>query len=533
MKPNSYNTSNLLLTSDYRESISEDEFAITIDEVIRANSASDKLVELLEEQHPFYSGKTMNQVNRMRGYIFSQFSRVGICENALPYVFEELESGRDAYILAAAARAIRSSKLKTSEMGKFLVRGLQNITHLDTILSFDSYYQQWPMQNPTSATEEIIQSLSWLGSEASDVLPDLEDYIKNNQRNISRENLLRLNEAIQVIKNDESEKSDFCCTGYADARTKNRNLKYQHSKVSPGEILLEDQDEQKTCLDQFVKNKISLIAFIYTRCDNPLKCSLTVTKMAEIQGLLEKENLGHLVNMALISYDSFYDLPYRLKVYAEARDLKLNQNTKVFRSVSDFSLLRDYFNLGVNFTGELVNRHIIELFVLDGKGAILKTFLRKQINAEEVIRELKFFSKPKTGLKKVVAKTKIIARSVHTLLTPVLIFFLPKCPFCFAAYFSMLGITGAQFMPYVKYLFPFLITAIAINLYSILKMSRSRKDYFPFLLCLTGSLLIIISARYIPGKIWLIGGIVLLCTGTLMNNFPDLSKFIRKRISTL
>jgi protein SCO1/2 len=47
--------------------------------------------------------------------------------------------------------------------------------------------------------------------------------------------------------------------------------------------------------------------------------------------------------------------------------------------------LQDYFGLGVNFNGTIVNQHRIELFVLDPRGRIAKTFARLQWDVREVL----------------------------------------------------------------------------------------------------------------------------------------------------
>ncbi|MGH3989316.1 MAG: hypothetical protein ACRDTZ_18705, partial [Pseudonocardiaceae bacterium] len=50
-----------------------------------------------------------------------------------------------------------------------------------------------------------------------------------------------------------------------------------------------------------------------------------------------------------------------------------------------FEVLGDYFELGVNFGPALVNRHRIELFVLDRDGRVAATFARLQWDVPEVL----------------------------------------------------------------------------------------------------------------------------------------------------
>jgi protein SCO1/2 len=61
------------------------------------------------------------------------------------------------------------------------------------------------------------------------------------------------------------------------------------------------------------------VVFFYTRCDNPNKCSLTVTKLARLQKSIVEEQLEGLLRTAAITYDPAYDLPPRLKAYGDNR----------------------------------------------------------------------------------------------------------------------------------------------------------------------------------------------------------------------
>jgi protein SCO1 len=59
----------------------------------------------------------------------------------------------------------------------------------------------------------------------------------------------------------------------------------------------------------------------------------------------------------------------------------------MFRTRSEFTALREYFQLGVNFTGTTVNQHRIELFILDDRGEIAATFSRLQWEVPEVLEQ--------------------------------------------------------------------------------------------------------------------------------------------------
>src|SRR5688500_15909162 len=100
--------------------ISEQGFAARVDEIARgviANGCADEpwlaaarvqLVELLREDHAVYAERGGAAIVRMRGWILLALAKVGVREGELRYVLEELDNGRDPYLVAAAARALRS-----------------------------------------------------------------------------------------------------------------------------------------------------------------------------------------------------------------------------------------------------------------------------------------------------------------------------------------------------------------------------------------------------------------------------------------
>jgi len=161
-------------------------------------------------------------------------------------------------------------------------------------------------------------------------------------------------------------------------------------------IELEDQDGNTVTYSEFFSGKPCIVVFFYTRCTNPNKCSLTVTKLARLQEAIEEQFDG-LLKTAAISYDPEYDLPPRLKAYGENRGVAFSDNNRIFRTRSGFLELQEYFQLGVNFTGSTVNRHRIELFILDSQGEVAVTFTRLRWDIQEVLGQAKVLLSPGEG----------------------------------------------------------------------------------------------------------------------------------------
>ena len=160
-------------------------------------------------------------------------------------------------------------------------------------------------------------------------------------------------------------------------------------------IDLEDQDGNTLRSGTFFSGKPAIVVFFYTRCSNPNKCSLTITNLARLQKAIVEERLEGRISTAAITYDPEYDFPARLKAYGENRGVLLSDNHRIFRTRTGFHELQDFFQLGVNFTGSTVNRHRLELFILDSQGQLAVTFSRLQWDNHAVLEQAKILSMPK------------------------------------------------------------------------------------------------------------------------------------------
>lgn len=376
----------------------EETIAELVDAVRQSPERRDLLVQLLPERLPLYEGRSANETIRMRGYILAAFEQAGLPDAALPYVLEELENGRDAYLVAGAAKALRGLNSPTSRVVPFLLKAVENIKYVDDALTFECYKPRWPITNHTTALTEIFQIFGWLGAYAKAVLPDLEALCEERRDEFSQPIRAEIENAIDRIRSD-GRAAHACC----GAVSPNLGLavhtpREAHRKggFSTG-IELEDQAGNTLTYGTFFSRKPSIVVFFYTRCNNPNKCSLTVTKLARLQEAIVEEQLEGLLKTAAITYDPEYDLPSRLKAYGENRGVAFSDDDRIFRTRTGFRELQEYFQLGVNFTGSTVNRHRIELFILDSQGEIAATFTRLQWDVQEVIEQAKALLRPGQG----------------------------------------------------------------------------------------------------------------------------------------
>ena len=375
----------------------EESVAELVDAVKHSPERRDVLVQLLPERLSLYDGKSANATVRMRGYILAAFEQTGLPDAALPYVLEELENGRDAYLVAGAAKALRGLDPPTSRVVPFLRKAAENIEYSDDALTFESYKPRWPITNYTTALTEIFRTFGWLGTHAKSAIPYLEALREERRDELSRPRV-EIENAIDRIRSDGRAAHDCCGTVPANPSLVVYPLQKKHRKgLSISDIELEDQAGNTVTFGTFFSRKPSIVVFFYTRCDNPNKCSLTITKLARLQKAIGEEQLEGLLRTAAITYDPEYDLPRRLRAYGENRGVTFSDDNRMFRARSGFRELQEYFQLGVNFTGTTVNRHRIELFILDSRGEIAVTFARLQWDIQEVLEQAKALLSPGQG----------------------------------------------------------------------------------------------------------------------------------------
>lgn len=350
----------------------------------------DLLLQLLPEQISLYEGRSTNETIRIRGYIFAAFEQTGLPDVALPYVLEELESGRDAYLVAGAAKALRGLESPTSRVVPFLLKAIENVKDVDDALTFEHYKPRWPLASYTTALTEILQTLGWLGAHAKSALPDLEAMRETRRAEFSERTRREIADALNRIRSEGTVDQDCCSPVPQSAIITFHNPRERLRKGgSIRGVELEDQDGHILTYGEFFSGKPSIVVFFYTRCNNPNKCSLTITKLGRLQKAIADEGLEGLLKTAAITYDPEYDLPPRLKAYGENRAVTFGEDHRIFRTKTGFHELQETFQLGVNFTGTTVNRHRIELFILDSKGQIAASFARLQWDVQEALDQAK------------------------------------------------------------------------------------------------------------------------------------------------
>lgn len=482
----------------------EPQFAALVSSLAAAPAGREQLTEMLSENHPLYDQRGRAAIVRMRGWILLALSHAGVSDADLLFVLEELDTGADAYLVAAAARALRSYPVPSPDFAPFVIRAIANIRYHNEHVSFDNYGEYAVSSAGTSPVRELLATLVWLGPSARGVLHELES-LRAHPGGFSRKLLNDVDKAVKAIRASEQVNEadvDKCCAlpssvgsmfAWKDG--------FRRKSESIESIVFEDHEGAQITFKEFFQGHPSIVVFFYTRCDNPLKCSLTITKLGRIQKLLEERNVAGQIYTAAITYDPAFDSPKRLRFYGQNRGVNLDSRHRMLRTTDGFNALRKQFKLGVNFIESLVNRHRIEAYILDAEGRIAASFERLQWDesrvvdcAVEMLKEKFEKTKSESPVK---STTSPIRRSKASpmlgALASVGVAFFPKCPICWIAYLSMFGIAGLEQIPYSPWLQPLFLAVMLINLASVWFRGRSIGQMKAFYLVATGALLIMLS----------------------------------------
>jgi protein SCO1/2 len=469
----------------------------------RVDTARDPtdLIELLREDHVDYAGAAAAGVVRMRGWLYLALARFGLPPAALPYLFEELESGHDAYLVAAAAHALRTVPPDPIH-AKFLTAALRNTDGRDQPVSFERFGETTTANAPTSVVGEILSALERLGPMARNMSADLAQLLGADCL-LDPESHQRLAELTNSLRDQPAA---FCCSWPRGAQPKN-------SSVVPSASLaaarFEDQDGNMLTFSQLVIGHPTVVAFFYTRCDNPLKCSLTVAKLAQLQRQLQVAGVGEAIGIVVITYDPGYDHPARLRAYATSRGFCPTGSCRVVRAVEGFDVVRRHFSLGVNYAGTIVNRHKLELFVLDRRGKTAAAFERFQWDTAEIVATAQLvLNPPRRRIGQWLVTALGCAASIAVPL-------FPKCPVCWATYFSLFGALGLGTVPYSPWLRTLLVVAALCNLAIVVWRSVVTRWMLPSAPVVLGTIALLSAQAGIefPGQLWA-GGLLTLVGST-------------------
>jgi protein SCO1/2 len=397
------------------------------------------------------------------------------------------------------------------------MRAITHIRYRNEPVSFENYGEYGGGDNDTTPVQELLTTLRWLGRNAQPVLSELEQ-LRARPEKFPRTLLAGIDEAINAIAGKESIDNNSCCSlplGLKDKFSWTSNSRRGCEPVES--VIFEDHNNELITFGNFFQGQPSIVVFFYTRCDNPMKCSLSITKLARIQDSLVERGLADKINTAAITYDPEFDLPERIRGYGQNRGVQLNARHRMLRARDDVDSLRKHFRLGVNFIESLVNRHRVEVYILDRQGKIASVFERIHWNEEQVVqRAIEILHEESENKSQTRSKRNATASTLGTMASLGVAFF-PKCPICWAAYLSVFGIAGLDRIPYAPWLQPVLALIMLINLATVWLRSRATHRMLSFYFAVCGAAVILVSKLNHGWEKFAISGVLLTLAGSLLS----------------
>jgi protein SCO1 len=353
---------------------------IRVVEIGRGDSAyTETFLALLDERHAVYQGVGTPVVTRIRGALLLALGHRALPTAALPFVIEELETAHEAWLTAVAAHVLRKYPEPLPSFAQPLLSAILYIRHRDDVVRLANYAGHGPGGETTTAMAEVMRTIAWLGRCGMACLSSLEDLLAQNPGPAT--SAMAANAIKAICEDDQTPPAECCGCGEGPRAT---------LRVAPKDISglrLQDHSGAELSFAEAFHGRPSIVVFFYTRCDNPAKCPLTMYKFGSLQRLLQESELGDSIGTAAITYDPEYDRSERLLRYAQSWGAKPSPLHRVLRTVGDFSALRDYFELGVNFGASgIVNRHQLEAFVLDKNGHIAHVVARRPWDEAQLVR---------------------------------------------------------------------------------------------------------------------------------------------------
>lgn len=353
---------------------------------------ADDPVARLAEQSPAYSGRGSGDVDRLRGTLLAGFEASGLPPGALPFVLEELETGRSPYAVAAAAKGLRGAKPIPQAALPLLMQAIERFRSSDDRVGFDG--PAGADGRSTTVLVELIRSVAALGSDARPALGALREMLDGGPDEVSAAVRAELRKAIGAASRStapERTEGDACCAAeaWAAASPCCGGAGPALPGVSAiGDVAVQDQDGAVLTLAEALLGHPSVLTFFYTRCMNPDKCSRTVAKLARLQRRLADHAMKEGVNIVAMTYDPAFDQPARLRAYGADRGLRFGPRSRLLRTTGPFDAVRSHFDLGVGFGPVTVNRHRLDLFVLDSAGEVAGCFERMLWSEDAVLNAL-------------------------------------------------------------------------------------------------------------------------------------------------
>lgn len=319
------------------------------------------LLALLREDAPLYGGRGAVEAERLRAFVMARLAARGLADTLMPFALQELETSIDPYGIAAAARVIRRASAVPQETASLLGKALDRVRQIDEIVDLENY-PATPDPAGRTAVAETIEALAACPNGGSELRSLSRDARAGGY--LSSDVMALVDKALGRIGGGGA-----CCAGPA-ALPISATHATARTLAGVRDVLLENQDGVRMTVGDLFGARPALVAFFYTRCMNPDKCSRTISQLGRVFDELGRRRRANDVLVAAISYDPAYDDPGRLRRYGDDRKFPFAGFCQLLRTVEAFDPIRTALQLEVGYGQNTVNRHRLELMLVDRQGKI-------------------------------------------------------------------------------------------------------------------------------------------------------------------
>lgn len=336
------------------------------------------LTDLLRDDADHYQGRGAMEVERLRGHFLARLGAMEVGDKLYPYIVAELETGTSAAAVAGAARALRYAPSLVEASAHLVLTAIERLRNADDFVNLEACPARLG-EGSTTCVGELILCLASGGAHALEVLDTLRarasaaPYLSRSAFEILKRTVidvpsLRVSPA-EAVMQDRSNKSACSLTEIAGFEV----------QTEEGEI---------SQLGRLCEGHVAIIAFFYTRCMSPDKCSRTIRHLGNVAALIRERQADSSIFVGALSYDPEFDIPVRLMRYGADRGFQFGPRAHLLRTTGDFSALRNRLMLSVGYGPSTVNRHRLELAIFDPKGAISWRNGNELWNEQLIVAEL-------------------------------------------------------------------------------------------------------------------------------------------------
>lgn len=383
-------------------SVKATDFAAWMHDASLCDDCADELRSILTAKlHDYdvlYNNRPFYEAIRLKGFIIYNLSLTGLNNEAASIITGEIATGHDAYLVAASMRALSTYIYKDSTIIPYLLKYLTQNVLRDEWVDIEKYELEFPVASQTSVKAETLKAIAANGVQTFQVKNALEaiaypaagSYYANDRelQQAAKEVLVLFTETKLSCCSKKQEQAPLLFSADESYFTTKWLPEKERTNSLPSNIRINDQFGRSISFKK-LKGKPVLLAFFYTRCINPNKCSRTVTELGKLQTLLLQQNIKSSVNMGLVSFDPEYDSPERIKKYAEFHGLQPDENTLAM-NIAEVQLhqLMNEFQVEANYDGNIINIHDVQLLLFDKNNKFVRMYGHIMWNNNDVLNDI-------------------------------------------------------------------------------------------------------------------------------------------------